>query len=88
MLFPSPRRPLALTQDDKRVSYGHTICPAPMTPRRFTSCAAKIGLELKHLDCLAVGRSDLRSKGANMISVLDDTDEEADNERRRQKLGG
>ena len=40
---------------------GTTICPAPMTPRRLTSCTAAIGLELKHLDCRAEWTKAFRS---------------------------
>ena len=41
-----------------------------MTPRRFTSCAEAIGLELKHLDCLAVLSSCRLTIGVSILKGL------------------
>jgi hypothetical protein len=47
----------------------NTICPAPMTPRRLTSRAAAIGLELKHLLCLAERSNCLLNTGMIIFEI-------------------
>lgn len=68
-LFPVPLIELKGSFGEKKDVSGNTICPAPMTPRRLISCAAAIGLELKHLVCLADCSSCLLSTGVIIVGM-------------------